>query len=168
LLLILGALLALAATIASGLGAAALAGLAGPAVGPWPPAGGAALVTLALGGVVAVLLQWAPPPPRAARAGALVVALVGCGGLLVRPLAAWLAAAPGEAADPGTLAAVRTAVLALAAVALAVAGLLRARPEHLRLAAAVLVLGGFKLLAEDLRRGDATSLVFSLIPTAAR
>ena len=38
----------------------------------------------------------------------------------------------------------------------------RRRLEHFRLAAAVLAIGGVKLLVEDLRRGDAAYLVFSL------
>lgn len=156
------ALLALAGTVASGLGVAAVAALALPAAATWPAPSAAALATMALAAAVALLLQAAPPPPRAARTAALVVALVGCGGLATRVLAALLADAPGAEANPGALAAVRSAVLAGAAVGLALAGLWRARPEHFRLAAAVLAIGGVKLLVEDLRRGDAAYLVFSL------
>jgi len=50
----------------------------------------------------------------------------------------------------------------VAAVALAFAARAARRAELVRLAAAVLIAGGVKLLLEDLRRGNATDLLFSL------
>ncbi len=156
------ALLTLAGAVAAGLATSAGGALLLPASATWPAPTAGTWIALLLVVATAALLQSAPPPGRAVRTLALVVALVAAGGLLVGVAAAALARAPGPAADAGILAVLRSALLALAAVALAIASLQRGRPEHLRLATAVLVLGGLKLLVEDLRVGSAVHLVFSL------
>jgi len=156
------ALLTLAGAVAAGLATAAGGALLLPASANWPAPTVGTWIALLLVVATAALLQSAPPPSRAARTLALVVALVALGGLLVGVAAAALAQAPGPAADAGILAVLRSALLAVAAVALAIASLQRGRPEHLRLATVVLVLGGLKLLVEDLRVGSAVHLVFSL------
>jgi hypothetical protein len=93
---------------------------------------------------------------------ARLVALVGLGGLGARLAAAGFAGAPGAEASAGRLAVVRTVVVAAAALALAGWRAAGGRPELSRWAAALLLLGGLKLAAEDLRVGSAGTLVFSL------
>ena len=165
------ALLTLAAAVASGLLAAAASALAAAALGAWHELNGTAQVVLVLVALTAALLYAGARTARAssavaaaARATALAVALVGCGGWVVARLALPLAGAPGPGADPGRLAVVRTAVLVVAALLLAAAaGRFPEARELGRLAVVVLGLGGLKLLAEDLRVGRAATLVFSLV-----
>ncbi|MBP1642645.1 MAG: hypothetical protein H6Q03_1314 [Acidobacteria bacterium] len=162
------ALLTLAGAIASGLAVAALAALASRDLAAWPPLPPAALVVLALALAAAALLyrsatrSGASAAAVAARLATLVVALLGLGGVVARFAAGALAEAPGADARAGTVAAVRSAVLALAAVALAAGAAGLGRAELARAAFAVLVVGGAKLVVEDLRVEGATHLVFSL------
>jgi hypothetical protein len=83
----------------------------------------------------------------------LAVALLGIGGLVIRV---------GAGADPGALAALRSAVLAGAAIGLAGAALTLRRRELVGFAWGVLAAGGAKLAIEDLRVAGAAHLVFSL------
>ncbi|MFN7953271.1 MAG: hypothetical protein U0610_16225 [bacterium] len=162
------ALLSAAATVASGLFAASIASLALPASGPWPTLSGPVVAVLGLAIGTGFLTYRGAPltgPDRlakAARVAALAVALLGIGGAVARLLAAPIAGAPGAHADPGRLAVVRTGVLAAAALALAAWRALGGKRELGALAGAVLLLGGSKLVLEDLRIGSAAALVFSL------
>lgn len=162
------ALLTLAGTIASGLAASTLAALARRPGDAWPPFTPAAIAVLGLALATAVILHRSAPragPSRAAatvRLATLVTALAGLGGWTVRLAAGALAGAPGPEASAGTLAAIRTAVLAVAAVALAAASAGAGRAALARTAFVVLVLAGAKLLGEDLRVEGAGHLVFSL------
>jgi hypothetical protein len=160
------ALLALAGTLASGLAAAAFAALAGRPDATWPPFSPAALVSLALAlGTALQLLRAAPgggTAATAARLAALAAALFGLGGGVARLAAGLVAGAPGPEASAGSLAATRTAVLAVAAVVLAACAGVRGGRELARAAVAVMVVGGIKLLVEDLRSASAGHLVFSL------
>jgi hypothetical protein len=156
------ALLSLAGAVLSGLVAAsAMALLRSPEVA-WLPLGPGAGFVLALAMATAVLLYrgaTATGPDRLAAASrtlALAVALLGLGGFVVSFAVA--AIEPGA----GAAAVVRTVVLAAAAVGLATAGPLLRRAELGRFAWALLVLGGLKLAAEDLRVGEAAHLVVSL------
>jgi hypothetical protein len=165
------ALLSLAAALASGLLAASGDALATTADAAWRALDFPALVVLLLVAVATALLYAGVRKGRqpsavaaVARAAALATTLVGCGGWVVALAASPLAGAPGEGADAGRLAVLRTAVLVAAAVLLAaVAGRVPAARELGRIATVVLGLGGLKLLAEDLRMGRAATLVFSLV-----
>lgn len=162
------ALLASAAAFASGLLLAAASALAAGARTAWREPTPTAWLVLLLAVVSAALLYRGAPLEgadrlaRAARVLALGVALAGLGGGIVGLLAGPVAGAPGDAADPGRLAVVRSAVLAVAAILLAWARGATGRAELARFAAVLLAAGGAKLLLEDLRVGSAGSLVFSL------
>ena len=75
---------------------------------------------------------------------------------------AWASAGSWLAGDPGAAAAVRTAVLAALALGLAVLARRRALPELGWLVYPLIVLGGLKLLLQDLRDGRPATLVLSL------
>jgi hypothetical protein len=87
---------------------------------------------------------------------ALLVA-AGCGALAVGGLRGWTIGQPAGS-DPGALAALRTAVLALAALLVAFARRRTALPELTGLVYAILMLATVKLLFEDLPRGRALTL----------
>ncbi|HEY5113807.1 MAG TPA: hypothetical protein VIJ45_06825, partial [Coriobacteriia bacterium] len=70
--------------------------------------------------------------------------------------------APGHGADAGVVATVRTSVLAAAALALAWAGRYRRFREAAWLLYPVLVVGGLKLLVEDLPRSRPATLFIAL------
>ncbi|HET9554410.1 MAG TPA: hypothetical protein VFP50_15715, partial [Anaeromyxobacteraceae bacterium] len=69
-----------------------------------------------------------------------------------------LAGTPGAGADAGLVAAVRTAVLAAVAIGLAALGRVRTLGEAGQLAYPALVVGGVKILLEDLHRGRPVTL----------
>ena len=128
---------------------------------PWSPStieGGIAIA----GGVAAyVLLARAPVSARRltgriARIALAVLVAFGLGGLGVVFLRNLL-----PRTDPGVIATVRTAVLATAALLLAAAGRRAALSELSWLAYAVLILGGVKLLIEDLPGGRPATLFLS-------
>jgi hypothetical protein len=77
--------------------------------------------------------------------------------------AVWLAAVAGiVATSPPRLAVVRTLVICVAALALALSGSRSKRAELVWMAYAVMALCGLKLLFEDLRQGTTASLAVSL------
>lgn len=161
--------LTVAAVATSGLLRSALAALTAPATSAWPSAGAGAIVVLVLAAGAVALLYRESPPDRVhafatgARVAALVAVIFALGGVVVTGFAGPLAAAPGPAADAGRVAALRSAVLAAAAVLFALARSVGARRELVRLAGVLLFVGGAKLLFEDLRVGSASALVFSLL-----
>lgn len=156
------AVFGLAASLASGLLADAGAALVGT-----PPEPAAALFPAALAVLAALVLCLVPPPAgppatgaaTAARLAIAALAFAGVAGLSVAALAPLLAGTPPDA---GILATLRSAVLAAAAVL--VAGATRA--ERWRdlggLVVPLLVLGGLKLLAEDLRVSRPATLFVAL------
>jgi len=163
------ALLAAVATLQSGLQATAVAALLAPATAAWRPPSLAAWLAFPLAAVVVVLLyrgssregwRWLD---GLARVLALSATLIAAGGLVIRWLGAAVAAAPGPDADAGRLAALRTVVLSISALGLAASALGLGRRELLRLAAVVLLVGGLKLVLEDLRLAGAGPLVVSLV-----
>jgi hypothetical protein len=163
------ALLSAASTVPSGLLLAALASLTFGATARWPEHTPATWIVLVLVACTAFLAYRGAPLEgpdqlaKAARLSALVIALLVIGGLGTGLLAGVVAHAPAADADPGRLAVVRTGVLAVAALLLAARRATGGRVELSRLSAAVLLLAGLKLVAEDLRVGTAGSLVFSLV-----
>jgi hypothetical protein len=165
-----GALYAGAAAGVSGLASAAASGLLAappeilPAAPPWAFPTLAAAVAYLLLPIARVSPAWG----RFARLpGVLMLALAaaGLGGVIVLSLAPLSAA--GEAADPGALAALRTVVLSVAAVALARLGLTERYREASWLVYPLLVGTGFKVVAEDFLRGRAATLFVALAALGA-
>jgi hypothetical protein len=90
-----------------------------------------------------------------------VVAIIACGaaGLAIGLVVPAVAGVPGHGAAPGAVAAVRTALLAAAALALASAGRSRSFADAGLLAYPMLAVTGLKVLAEDLPRGRPATLI---------
>ena len=153
--------------LAALLAAAGVSGLAGTVAAALTAApadvaapGSVALVVLAATVAVAVALPEPPgdarPLERAAKIGALFLATLGLAGVI-----AWAALAQLHPSRPAA-AALRTALLSLAAMALAVTGRTAAARSAGVLVYPVLALTAMKILAEDLRVGVAASLFASL------
>jgi hypothetical protein len=160
-------LLLLAAAAGSGVLAAGLFAFIGSPAETWPGVTGPVL--LVTGATVACL--FIPVAHRSDQWGALALvpqavvlalSLWSVGGLLVLVLAPPLAGAPGPDADLGTLAALRTAVLAAAAVTLALSSRYRRWPEARWLAYPVLIALGLKLIFEDFPSGRPLTLFIAL------
>lgn len=160
-------LLLLAAGAGSGLLAAGLRALVGDPATGWP-AGSAVAVGVALATVACLFIPVAQRSPRWGRGAGLpqVVVLVlsvwEVGGLFVVVTAPLLANAGGAEADPGVLAALRTAVLSVAAVTLALSSRFQRWPEARWLVYPLLVIVGIKLFAEDFPHGNAATLFVAL------
>ncbi len=100
---------------------------------------------------------WRIPPVVA-----LALALLGAGALLVSALAGPIAGVPSGDADLGLLASVRTGVVAAMALVLALLGR-RTYRELAWLVYPLLLLGGLKLLLEDVARGRPATMFISLV-----
>ena len=135
--------------------------------------GGAAsleLPPLAWVAAVAALAAWAvlasdPGAPRAGAARAPQLLLAALAVLVVgkaAQAAVWQAAGARLDADPAAAAVVRTAVLAALALGLAVGAARLGLAELRWLVYPVVVLGGLKLLTQDVRLGRPATLVVSL------
>ena len=98
-----------------------------------------------------------------ARLALTALLLTGVGALASELLAGPLAGAPGPAADRGALAALRTTILGLAAVCLALLGRLPRLRETAWLVYPVLAVGGLKFVLDDLPNGRAGTLFVSLV-----
>ncbi len=147
---------AVAAALASGLLAhAAEAVVEAPDVA-WSPPSLAAVGVAAAFAVCAWALGAAPargPLDRVPRIVLLVALAVSAAGLVIGWLAPAVAGTPGAGADAGVVATVRTVVLSLGALALAVLGRFDPWSEARWLVWPVLALTGVKLLLEDLHAG---------------
>jgi hypothetical protein len=159
--------LILAAGIGSGILTSGLQALIGDAGGLWPPfnlwhAG------IALSTVVCLFLPVAQVSERWGKAAGLpqltVLALSvwEVGGLIVTHLAPVLTATGAAEPDPALLAALRTAVLSVAAVTLALSSRHRRWPEARWLVYPVLILVGIKLFIEDFPNGQPATLFVAL------
>lgn len=154
-----GSVYLLAAAASSGLLRFSLWAIAAPPT-TWPSLSSSSLVTLAAGISSAVLSargaadgdRWARLP----RALALSVALIGGAAVAIFLLA------PAVSGDPARLAALRTALLAVASVGLAAISRGAKMKEAGWLSAALLVLSAAKLLAEDFRHGRPETLFLGL------
>jgi len=162
-----GAVYAVAAAVSSGLLVSAIDAFTGPTV-PGPDWLNVSNLTVLL---VAGICSWLPVAihgktwGRFSRAPKFVVAsvlLAGIGAIAVTIIATLLPHTDGAGSDRAVLAAARTGVLALSALALAVVSRITRAPEATWLVYAVLVLGGSKLLLEDLRTGRPATLFLSL------
>jgi Predicted membrane protein (DUF2339) len=137
----------------------------GSAGAPWLAMGTGAWVVLA----ATVMCTLIPRDPRDLNAfwrmprvvmGLLLVA--GLGTAVLAVVVPRLAGTPGVACDAGILATVRTAVVAIAAVALALCRQSSRGFELAWLLYPVLIAGGLKLLVEDLRYSRASTLFVAL------
>jgi hypothetical protein len=99
---------------------------------------------------------------RVPRLVLLVVGLIGITGALIDLAFRAVPAGQSAAFDRGLVALIRTAALAVAAVGLAWGGRWRRFVEARWLVYPVLVAGGLKLVAEDLRTGRPATLFASL------
>jgi len=151
------------ASIQTGLLAAALDAFVGKATSPWHSLGSAGVVNVAVAFAcyaVFALRKGRDTDTRARRVPAVfaaVLSLMGLGYLTIVLVTRIVTEAP-PAADSAVIAVIRTAVLSLTAVALA----LFCRRSRLRelawLVYPLLGLGGVKLLVEDLRQGSPATL----------
>ena len=165
--------LLLAAGVASGIlttGLTALVGDVGdvwPALVPWH-------VIIALTTVACLFIPVAQRSDRWGKLAGLPQLIVlalsvwEVGGLLVITFAPYFTGAGGESANLASLAALRTAVLAVASVSLALSSRFKRWPEARWLVYPVLILVGFKLLLEDFPHGDPVTLfvAFALVGSA--
>ena len=159
--------LLLAAGIASGILTVGIQALSGDAVGEWP-ALTAEKIVIALATVACLFIPVAQHSERwGVKAGmpqllVLALSVWEVGGLIVLFLAPIIAAAGTESADAAIVAAIRTAVLSVAAVTLALSSRFRRWPEARWLVYPVLILVGIKLFAEDFPNGAPATLFVSL------
>ena len=156
-----------AGALVSGLLAAANQAFVGSAQVPWPPVAASAWIVLIATAACVIIPRGAAGSdtmvlwrvPRVAVALLLVAAL---GSVVITFLAPRLAGTPGAGCDAGTLATLRTGIVALAAIALALCG---RHPRFLELRwllYPVLIAGGLKVLAEDLPHSRAATLFIAL------
>jgi hypothetical protein len=156
-----------AAAVATGLLASAGDALAASATRTWTPFSVGALITLS-GAVVCWLM---PVSAVAGRSAALeraprllIVALLAwsVGGCVVSVAASTLNGVAGLTVSPGVVATIRTAALASTAMLLAWMGQRDRFRESAWLLYPLLVLGGLKLLAEDLQQSKPATLFVAL------
>jgi len=150
-----------AAALAGGLVSYAAGAVLGSPEG-WGPAEPSAVVAL----VALAAIAWLAADAQARRAGErapwLAVAATaawGATGLAIGLAVPLVASASGQGPTPGAVAAIRTALLAACALALAWAGRSRVLAGAGVLAYPVLALTGLKLLAEDVPRGRPATLI---------
>jgi len=155
-----------AAGVASHLWSSAAQALVGPAVSTWTPIEGPASVTLA---VVAVCWWWPTtgrdtlrPHEWAPRVMIAVLLVASAAGWMVSVATPLLAGEPGQGADSGVIATIRTAALAVAAVALGRFGRDARFRESLWLVYPLLAAGGLKLLVEDFPQSKPATLFLAL------
>jgi hypothetical protein len=98
---------------------------------------------------------------RAPKLMTILVFMLGLGAILVTLGSTLIPTSADGQISAGALATLRTAVLALAAVALALLGRWSRLPEAAWLVYPVLAVGGLKLLLEDVRGGQALTLFIS-------
>jgi len=156
-----------AAASEAGLLSSATYALLAPASDAWLPFPPAALLVLS-----ATLVCWLiPMSPRARSWGAssrtprlfiTVVLAWSLGGWIVALLTPLLSGTPGACADPGVVATIRTTVLATSALALAALGRIDRFKESAGLMYPVLVVGGLKLVVEDLPHSKPATLFVAL------
>jgi hypothetical protein len=163
-----GAAYAVAAATVAGLMACAFDGLLAPPAGTWRPVTSVAIgVALVAAGCYGVLVA-APVRTHSPWFESLPQAIVGAvvvwsaAGMATGWLSGPLVAAVGPTADTAFVAAGRTAVIAVLAVALAWAARRWSLQELTWLVYPVLVGGGLKLLWEDFRYGQPITLFLAL------
>lgn len=160
-------LLLVAAGVASGIFATGFQSLTSSGVESWPTVGAWHLIVAA----ATVICLFMPVAQQSERWGVLaglpqliVLALSvwEVGGLMVALLAPVIAGVPGPEADLGALAALRTIILTVSAVTLALSSLHKRWPEARWLAYPLLALVGVKLILEDFPNGRPLTLFIAL------
>lgn len=160
-------LLLIAAGIGSGILQTGIQALAGDGAESWPET----QLWYVLVAASTVICLFIPVAQRSERWGrlaglpqltVLALSVWEVGGLLVAYLAPVLTGVPGEGADLGMLATLRTAVLAISAVTLSLSSRHKRWPEARWLAYPVLLLVGTKLLFEDFPHGRPLTLFLTL------
>ncbi len=160
-------LLLIAAGISSGVLMIGIQALAGSGLDYWPSPDALHLI-VAAATVICLFIPVAHHSDRWGRLAELPQLIVlalsvwEVGGLFVAYLAPLVTHVPGPDVDLGLLAALRTAVLALAAVTLSLSSRHRRWPEARWLAYPLLALVGLKLLAEDFPHGRPLTLFIAL------
>jgi hypothetical protein len=128
---------------------------------PWTPATLASVaVVLGIGAATWAVVSTRAPGviARIPRVALLALLAASATGLLVGWVAPLVAGTPGEGADPGTVATVRTVFLALGALALAALGRLEPWAEARWLSWPILGVAGVKMILEDLPRSRPATL----------
>lgn len=151
-----------AAALAGGLVSHAARAVAASPAAEWAPVGPAAVVALVALAAIAWLAADGDArraPERAPWIAVAATAACGAAGLAIGLAVPLLAGVPGHGAAPGAVAAVRTALLAACALALAWAGRSRTFADAGLLAWPLLAAIGLKVLAEDLPRGRPATLI---------
>jgi hypothetical protein len=160
-------LLLVAAAAGSGILGSGLKALAGDATAAWPEAS-AVQIGVALTTVACLFI---PVAQRSIRWGSgagipqvivLVLSVWEVGGLFVILTAPLIAGAGGSEPNLAVLAALRTAVLSVASVTLALSSRFARWPEARWLVYPLLVVVGIKLFAEDFPHGQAATLFVAL------
>ena len=152
-----------AAAVQTGLMATAMDAFTAPAGSSWGTISVTGLVVLAVTmacyGILVMTQRGreVPNPRRIPRFTVAILSLIGGGSLLVIFLVKFLGDGI-SGADSATVAVVRTGVLATSAIGLAAAGKSKHLGELRWLVYPVLVVGGIKLLVEDLRTGRPLTL----------
>lgn len=150
-----------------GLLAVAGAALTGSAAAAWPAMHAVAWLVV-LASAVCMVAPCTPEEDdpeglsRAPRLGIAVLFVVGAAGGILVLLTPLVAGVPGSGADAGTLATLRTAVVAAAALVLAAAGASVRLRELGWLLYPLLVIGGLKLAVEDFRFSRPATLFIAL------
>ncbi len=161
-----GGILLLASSLASGLLARAAYAFGAPASVPWPRFSLAELAVVAA--ALASCLAIVPDAPswtvwrQMPKALALLAPVAACGTAAMYLLSPFIAGVPGGVIDPARLAALRTAILALSAVALGALAGRKGLREALWLLYPLLIVTAIKLLLEDFPRGRADTLFVAL------
>jgi hypothetical protein len=157
----------LAGAVVSGLLVAADLAFVGSAHVAWPPMTiGAWVVLVAAATCVAIpraagggdgMALWRVP-----RVSVALLLVAGLGAVMILFLAPLVSGTPGAGCDAGTLATLRTGIVALAAILLALCGRHERFVELRWLLYPVLIVGGLKLLVEDLPHSRAATLFIAL------
>lgn len=160
-------LLVIAAGIGSGLLATGISAFAGDPLGNWP----VFLASHVLVSLATVACLFIPVAQRSERWGTgaglpqvivLALSVWEVGGLFIVLSAPWIAGAGTAEPDLGMLAALRTAVLAVASVTLALSSRYPRWPEARWLVYPVLILVAIKLTLEDFPHGQPATLFVAL------
>jgi hypothetical protein len=162
-----GAAYVLAAGLVSGSLAYAATAFVGGAAGPWIRPSTASLIVLGAALVCAWFAAKAPigdGNPKAAlpRFVIILVTVSAAGGVVVGYLAPMAAGLPDGAVDAGVLATLRTAVLALAAIAVAWIGRQKGFSEWAWLVYPILVVTGVKMVAQDFMHSRPATMFVAL------
>ena len=162
------AMAVLLAAVVGELGGVIFDALAARGSDPWPGIGLLAAATLAAAVLCALLPLKVQSPvwpdwlPRVGRGAVILVAVLGIDAVLILLTAPYVAGDPGGF-DPGTLAALRTGILAASVVVVAVLSRYERLQPSQRLVWPLLAAIALKLVVEDFPRGRAMTMAVALL-----